>query len=134
MVLSLAVSDALAQDKPKQKSSGAFCSTGNLPSDNKISVKEMREITIPAPSLLTVEIQQHGSISVKKSNRSDVLVRACVIAAGSTEGEARAFIENIRIESGSVIKAVNTPREGWMVSYEIYVPNRINIKLLRTRR
>jgi hypothetical protein len=120
---------ASAQEMAKEKSSRDFCSLSNFSYNNKMTVKEMRETVITAPNLLIVDGQLHGSISIKSGNRSDVLIRACIIAAGDTETEGRSLVKNIRVETGSVIKAANTPSDGWMVSYEIHVPRQTNLKL-----
>ena len=129
IVFSFTISAALAQDSGEQKSSRDFCSRSNFSYSGKTTVKEIRETTFPAPNLLTVDGQQHGSISVVGANRSDVLVRACIITAGDTENEAHSMGKNIRIETGSLVKAANTPPRGWMVLYEIYVPRRTNLNL-----
>ncbi len=118
-----------AQESAKEKSSRDLCSRSNFSYNNKMTVKEVRETIIPARNLLIVDGQLHGSISIKSGNRSDVLIRACIIAAGDTETEGRSLVKNIRVEPGSVIKAANTPSDGWMVSYEFHVPRQTNLKL-----
>jgi DUF4097 and DUF4098 domain-containing protein YvlB len=122
---------ALAQDKSnKQYKKGDFCSHNNYSHNNKITYKETREMTMSAGSLLTVDGQRNGGIQVKGENRSDVLVRACVQTVGDTEEEAQSIAKNIRIETGSTIRAENTPGDsGWAVSYEILVPRSTNLNL-----
>jgi hypothetical protein len=129
IVFCFSISIALAQDNGEQKSREDFCSKSNFSYSGKTTVKEIREITFPAPNLLTVDGQRHGGISVVGADRSDVLVRACIIAAGDSADEARSVGRNIRIETGSMVKAANTPPQGWMVLYEIYVPRRTNLNL-----
>jgi len=59
-----------------------------------------------------------------------VLVRACVQTVGLTDEEARAAAKNIRIETGSTIRAEGAGGEtNWAVSYEILVPRSSNLKL-----
>ena len=108
-----------------------FCEGSNYSYNNKISYKETREVTINAASLLNVDGQRNGGIQIKGENRNDILVRACVQTTGATEAEAQAFAKNIRIETGSQIRAENAPDNGiWGVSYEILVPRQTNLKLL----
>ena len=120
-----------AQDKSdKQYKKSGFCDNNNYSYNNKITFKEMREMTMNAGSLLTVDGQRNGGIRIKGENRSDVLVRACVQAVGETEQEAQTAARNIRIETGSTVRAENTPGDsGWAVSYEILVPRSTNLKL-----
>jgi DUF4097 and DUF4098 domain-containing protein YvlB len=130
-VIFLCGTAVLAQDKSnKQYKKGDFCANNNYSYNDKITYKETREMTMSAGSLLTVDGQRNGGIRVKGENRNDVLVRACVQAVGETEQEAQATAKNIRIETGSTVRAENTPGDsGWAVSYEILVPRSTNLKL-----
>jgi len=117
-----------AEGKVKNK---GFCENYNYSSGDKISYKETREMTLPAGSLVNVDGKRNGGIRVKGENRSDVLVRACVQTVGLTDEEARAVAKNIRIETGSTIRAEGTGEESnFAVSYEILVPRSSNLKLL----
>lgn len=108
-----------------------FCSNYNYSSNDKVSYKEMREVNLPAGNLINVDGGRNGGIQVKGENRSDVLVRACVQTMGATDAEARSMAENIRIETGSTIRAEGAGEEAnAAVSYEILVPRRTNLKLL----
>ncbi len=116
-----------ADDKVKNKD---FCSNNNYSVSDKISYKETREVTLPAGNLINVDGQRNGGIRVKGERRSDVLVRACVQTVGLTDEEARAAAKNIRIETGSTIRAEGAGGEtNWAVSYEILVPRSSNLKL-----
>lgn len=121
-----------AQEKTdKQTKKRDFCQNYNYSHNDKVSYKETRELTVSAGSLLDVDGGRNGGIRVKGENRSDVLVRACVQTTGTTEAEAQAVAKNIRIETGSQIRAENTPGEsGWSVSFEILVPRSTNLKLV----
>jgi len=121
-----------AQDKSdKQYKKRDFCAGNNYSYNGKVSYKETRELTINAGSLLNVDGQRNGGIHIKGENRNDVLIRACVQTTGATEAEAQATAKNIRIETGSKIRAENAPDDGiWGVSYEILVPRATNLKLL----
>ncbi len=114
------------ENKTKNKD---FCSSYNYSSSDKISYKETREMILPAGSLINVDGKRNGGISVRGENRSDVMVRACVQTVGATDEEARAVAKNIRIETGSQIRAEGAETDS-AVSYEILVPRRTNLKLL----
>jgi DUF4097 and DUF4098 domain-containing protein YvlB len=106
-----------------------FCSENWSNGDN-FSFSEMREMTAAPTSLLSVDGQRNGGISVKGENRNDILIRACVRAWGETEEAARSAARGIRIESGSVIRAENISEDSRAsVSYQILVPRQTNLKL-----
>lgn len=119
-----------AQDKvEKDWKTKDFCSN-NGSWDNKVSFSEKREMTAAAGGLVNVDGVKNGGISVKGENRSDVLIRACVQTWGSSDEEARNVARNIRIETGSVIKAENAANDkNWSVSYEVLVPRSTNLNL-----
>lgn len=117
-----------AENKIKNKD---FCSNYNYSSNDKVSYKETREVNLPAGNLVNVDGRRNGGIQVKGENRSDVLVRACVQTVGATDEEARLVAKNIRIETGSQIRAEGAGEDSnSAVSYEILVPRRTNLKLL----
>lgn len=105
-----------------------FCSE-NWSNGDKVSSNEVREITIGAGSL-TVDGKKNGGISVKGENRSDILVRACVRAWGTSAEEANALTKSIRVETGGSVRAEGAGEEkNWSVSYEILVPRNTNLNL-----
>jgi hypothetical protein len=130
-IFCLSGSIVFGQNKAEQKEKNKeFCSNYNYSSDDKISYKEKREVNISAGSLVNVDGKRNGGIKVRGENRPDVLVRACVQTLGATDEEARAVAKNIRIETGSTIRAESGGEESnWAVSYEILVPRSTNLKL-----
>lgn len=120
---------ALAQDKSAKKSY-EFCQNQDSWNGDKVSYNELRETTIPAASLIEVDGDRNGGIKVKGSNRSDVLVRACVRTWGTSEEAAKALARDIRISTSPVIRMENpSDEQGLSVSYEIHVPRNSNLKL-----
>lgn len=105
-----------------------FCSSGWSNGD-KITVRDLREMTIPASGSLSVDGQQNGGIKVKGADRSDVLVRACVQAWGTSEEAAQSLVNSVKISTGSVITADAASDRDWSVSYEISVPRNTNLNL-----
>jgi hypothetical protein len=128
-ILLLSGSTVFAQDK-KEKKTWSFCSHNNYSYNDRVSFKEMRELTVRAGSLLEVDGKRNGGIQVKGEDRSDVLVRACIQTTGATEQEAQEMAKSVRIETSPTIRAENSADEaGWAVSYEILVPRSTNLKL-----
>ena len=105
-----------------------FCSQNNWNNGDRVSFNEIRELTLPASGKLDVDGARNGGISVKGENRSDVLVRACVQAWGSTDEAARSLASSIRINTSGVIKA-DGAEENFSVSYDIRVPRNTNLNL-----
>ncbi len=131
-ILFVSAAATFAQDKAERMTiSSDFCSNYNYSSgDNKVSFKETREMTVRPGSLLNVDGGKNGGVKVRGENRADVLVRACVQTQGATDEAAQAIARNIRIETGSNIRAENSGSETtWAVSYEILVPRSTNLKL-----
>ena len=129
-ILFLSGTTVFAQDKNKSEKKRGFCENNNYMSGDKVSFKEVRETTIRAASLLTVDGGRNGGIKVKGEDLSDVLVRACVQTAATTDEAARAMAKNIRIETGATIRAENSADDShWAVSFEILVPRSTNLKL-----
>lgn len=106
-----------------------FCGGDNWNNGDKVSVKDLRESTVAATGSLSVDGGRNGGVSVKGENRSDVLVRACVQAWGSSDAEAKSLLSSIRIDTGSIVKAESSNDENWSVSYEILVPRNTNLDL-----
>jgi hypothetical protein len=117
----------VAQDKSER---GDFCNYSYWSNGDKVSAKDMREISFPAPNLLSVDGKKNGGISVIGENRSDVLVRACIQAWAGSEESAQKIVRDISIKTGSNVYAENTPdNSNWGVTYEVRVPLRTNLKL-----
>jgi len=94
---------------------------------------EIREQTLPAArGTLSVDARVNGSISVKGADRNDILMRTRIQSAALTEAEAQELAKQIRIETGSEIRAEGPALERnryWTVTYEIFVPRRTNLSL-----
>lgn len=107
----------------------AFCSSENWSHGDKVSVKDLREFNVAATGSLSVDGGKNGGVSVKGENRSDVLVRACVQAWGTSDAEATSLLSAIRINTGTTIKAESSVDQNWSVSYEVLVPRNTNLDL-----
>ncbi|HKP70949.1 MAG TPA: DUF4097 family beta strand repeat-containing protein [Pyrinomonadaceae bacterium] len=111
-----------------EKMARGFCSSGWGNSD-KANVRDLREMTIPASGSISVDGQQNGGIKVLGSNRSDIGIRACVVAWGTSEEIAQSLVNSIKISTGGVITADAPTDRDWSVSYEISVPRNTNLNL-----
>jgi DUF4097 and DUF4098 domain-containing protein YvlB len=94
---------------------------------------EIREFTIAAPGQISVDAGTNGGVTVTGASRTDVLIRAKVQTSAPTEAEARARGAQVAIHTaGGQIRAdaPDTGRDrGYAVSFEIFVPNRMNLNL-----
>ena len=147
LLVGIAAANALGQDKDrdakfKEKMSRIdtkgrdFCSNNNWSSDNKVSATQLREMTVAAGGTLTVDGRQNGGISVKGSDRSDILIRACVQAWGKSDEDAKALGERVSISTSGTIRADGPTvgsdgwnNNGWSVSYQILTPRNTNVNL-----
>lgn len=110
------------------KSDRGFCGN-NWSSGDKVSISDLREMTVASTGTVNVDAGKNGGISVKGEDRSDVLIRACVQAWGTTEEAARAAASAIRITTGGEIKGEGPADGNWSVSFEIRVPRNTNTSL-----
>ncbi len=107
-----------------------FCSNNNWSGNDKVSFNELRESTVSATNVVSVDGQKNGGIKVIGENRSDVLVRACIQSWAKTGQEAQSVARSVRIETSSIITASGASDDNWSVSYMILVPRSTNLKLV----
>lgn len=130
VITALSVITVTAQKPVERGQSHEFCSDNNWSNGNQVSFKELRQMTLPATGLLSVDGGQNGGIRVIGTNRSDILVRACVQAWGTTDEAAKALVSSIKISGGQEIKAdSSTGDTHWSVSYEISLPRNTDLRL-----
>jgi hypothetical protein len=112
-----------------QRDEGGFCTNYNYSSD-RASFSEVREFTLPASGRLSVDGGKNGGVAVKGGAVSEISVRACVNAWGTTDEAAQAIARNIQIETAGTIKAENAVNDSnWSVSYLITVPRNTDLGL-----
>ena len=125
MLAALSTSIAFAQEKRTSE----FCSSDNYYNGDKVGFKELREMTAPATSSLTVDAGRNGGIRIRGENRSDIRVRACVQTWGMSDEAARSVAAGIKISTSPSIHADGAGEENWSVSYEILTPRNIDLNL-----
>ncbi len=128
-IFGLLAAAASAQEKENYKKyERGFCAN-NWSNGNRVSISDLREITVAAGDL-NVDGKRNGGISIKGENRSDVLIRACVQAWANSAEAAQAVAKNVRIETGGTIQANGAGGEdNYAVSYQILVPRNSNLNL-----
>ena len=93
---------------------------------------EVRDVRVPAGQRVSVDALENGGVRFFGSDRRDVLVRALIQAYAETRGEAEALAKEVRIQAGNDRVYADGPsnrrREGWYVSYEVWVPRRMNLE------
>lgn len=127
----LALTIAPAQDKKLN------CDDGSRGDGRQSRVCEMRESTVAPGGKLAVDAAPNGGIRVAGWDKNEILVRAKVEAWGDNDAEARGRLAEVRIAtSGNTVKADGPKSFGswggnqkWSVSYEVFVPRKIDLKL-----
>lgn len=97
---------------------------------------ELRDVTIPTRSTLTVDGRENGGVAFTGEARRDVRVVAMIDAHGSSDADARNIAKNIRIlTDGDRVRAEGPSqahRQWWSVSFDVYVPRNSNLDAITT--
>lgn len=95
---------------------------------------EIKEQTLPAAGLISVDGRQNGGVSVKGWDRNEILVRAKIQTTAPSQAEADAIAGQISIQTAGAKIFATGPENGrghsWSVSYEIFVPRRSDLSLV----
>jgi DUF4097 and DUF4098 domain-containing protein YvlB len=130
IITALSVFAVSAQKPAERGQAREFCSNNNWSNDNQVSFHELRQMTLPATGSVAVDAGQNGGIHVAGTNRSDILVRACVQAWGTSDEAAKALASSVKISESPEIKADSSLNDShWSVSYEISVPRNTDLRL-----
>jgi DUF4097 and DUF4098 domain-containing protein YvlB len=116
-----------------QKKSSSECRDGWWDGGRFQNHCELREQTVAAGGPITVDAGRNGGISVKGSDRGDILVRARVNTAALSQSDAEELAKQIQIETSGLRIHANGPEQrhdfNWYVSFEILVPRRSSLSL-----
>ena len=97
---------------------------------------EVRELTIPAPDMLTVDATPNGGIAVHGWNRREVQVQAKVVVTADTEEQARNLAAQVQVVTDAGRISARGPRTadgtGWSVGFDVMVPNEGSLDLRST--
>ena len=125
----LAAPLAFAQDATPEMS----CDNHDWDGD-RVTHCEINETTIAATGLLAVDGGVNGGVRVRGWQKSQILVRAKVQTSADTDARARDIARLITIRTGASQIVADGPssyerHESWSVSYEIFVPQQIDLNL-----
>jgi DUF4097 and DUF4098 domain-containing protein YvlB len=124
---------AAATSGVAQKSEASMTCRDNWNSDRLQGHCEIKEQTLPDGGPITVDGGQNGGVSVKGWDRGEILVRARVQTAASTQAEADQLAAQIRIETAGLRIHAEGPEQSnnahWSVSFEVMVPGRSDLSL-----
>jgi len=106
----------------------------NWDNDRMANHCEIKEQTLAPSGALNVDARQNGGVSVKGWDRNEILLRARIQTAASSQAEADDLAKQVRIETGGSKIFASGP-EGrrdsyWSVSYEVFVPRRSDLSLV----
>ena len=129
VLVGAAATSGLAQ----KKTAGSMTCRDTWNSDRLQGHCEIKEQTVPAGGAIAVDGGRNGGVAVKGWDHNEILVRARVQTAGSTQAEADQLATQIRIETAGLRIHAEGPeqRDGaqWWVSFEIFVPGRSDLSL-----
>ncbi len=125
---------AFAQEGSSKNSRDSLACGDNWHSERLANHCEIKEQTLPASgNTITVDARQNGGVSVKGWDRNEILLRARIQTAASSQGEADELAKQISIETAGMKISANGPESHhdyfWSVSYEIFVPRRSDLSL-----
>ncbi|HLN01678.1 MAG TPA: DUF4097 family beta strand repeat-containing protein [Bryobacteraceae bacterium] len=120
---------AFAQDSTPEMSCDSHDWDGE-----RVTHCEINETTIAAVQLLTVDGGVNGGVRVRGWQKSQILVRAKVQTSADTDARARDMARLITIRTGGSRIVADGPssyerHENWSVSYEVFVPQQIDLSL-----
>jgi DUF4097 and DUF4098 domain-containing protein YvlB len=122
-----------AQPKTDKKSGGSLQCRDSYSDDRLVSHCEIKEQTVGAGGLVTVDGKQNGGISIKGWERNEVLVRAKIETRAPTQAEADSLAQQVRVETVGLNIHAEGPESRndyqWYVSYEIFVPRQSDLAL-----
>jgi DUF4097 and DUF4098 domain-containing protein YvlB len=118
----------------EERSKASLTCRDNWHSGRLASHCEIKEQTLAATDgTVSVDGRMNGGVSVQGWDRNEILVRAQIQTAGSSDAEAKELAGQVRIETaGGKIFASGPPNRNdywWSVSYEVFVPRHSNLSL-----
>ncbi|MBV9760940.1 MAG: DUF4097 family beta strand repeat protein [Acidobacteriaceae bacterium] len=129
----VAIPPSIQAGTPSWTREESNCSANNYHDNDLSTYAEMKEQRLSAASTEAINPGTNGSIRVHGWNQSDVLVKACVQTAASTESEARGLVSQISIAQGPGQIEPNGPSTNdqlhWNVSYEVWLPVSSNLDM-----
>lgn len=111
------------------------CNDNNWNDDRSFKECAIKDLTLPGRTQLNVDALRNGGIAVRGYDGADIKVRAKLEAWAGTAAEAKTLLSRLQLAtSGPVISATGgdnplADHQGYAVSFEMYVPRRIDVDL-----
>src|SRR3989442_4179774 len=87
---------------------------------------EIKEQTLPAGGIITVDGKQNGGISIKGWERNEVLVRSRIQTQAPTQAEADQLAREVRVETAGLSIHAESPQNSqgyqWYRRFQEFVP------------
>ena len=133
-MLAFAQEESSKDSKDSKSSKDSLACRDDWHSEKLANHCEIKEQTLAASgSTITVDARQNGGVSVKGWERNEILVRARIQTAASSQDEADELAKQIRIETAGMKIFATGPESRrdyhWSVSYEIFVPRLSDLSL-----
>jgi hypothetical protein len=129
-VAALALASAVAAADVRVVEDDAWCRQEGW--NDQARYCEVREATLPATGLLTVDSRPNGGIQVQGGDGNEVRLRVRIVANADSEAEAKDVVGGVRLELGDTVRAVRPAGSGarsWSASYRLEVPQGVPLKL-----
>lgn len=135
-VLALAGAQRPALAQRAAQAGDDWCRTENW-GDRRPTFCEVRDFTLPAAGVLTVDAEPNGGIDVQGTTRGDVVVRAKVTAQADTMERAEQIARAVAVTATASNVSADGPsglarREQWSVSFRLSVPTVSSLSLKTT--
>ncbi len=118
---------AVAQEPEREMT----CDEGRQ--NDRASHCEINEMTLSAAPALTVDGGANGGMTLKGWSKNEILVRALVETWAEDDAHAKALAKQVVIRTGGGNILAAGPHSGrdenWSVSYEVFVPQKIDLSL-----
>jgi hypothetical protein len=128
----LAAPMAMGPVAAQQRGGDDWCRSEQSNSD-RATFCEVREFTVPATAGTLSVSGTNGGISVEGESRGDVRIVAKIATSAETDTRARQIAASIQLSPTLDQVEARGPRtqnrEGWSVSYRLYVPRALNLAL-----
>ncbi len=129
----LAAPMGLGAAAEQQRGGDDWCRNERDGNSDRASFCEVREFKVAATAGTLSVSGTNGGISVEGEARGDVHILAKIVASAETDARARQIAASIRLTPTLDQVEATGPRtqnrEGWSVSYRLYVPRALNLAL-----